>query len=303
MKKRASISPIGIALIELVIAVLIILALIKLVPILYLAIFAPEQICDNSAEWSNVVKTIREIESGKESAEINFYNKNCKLVSFTSEPVWKIVPKDVMLKDKPQLCIGLVDNSEFTKYKCYTLQDFDTINSEQFSTADYADYIFLEFHKDGKTLRITPKGATTEQQNTFTAEIKNSVPQIESAYLTFSASQNLERANIIAELNPSEIKFPISVYDFASHPEFYFTLKLFQNSKEIDYSKITGFSLQLQLNSVYSSSISPNAEIYLYGKLPTSIDITKFNKNEQNLYDMPKKSQFINNWALNYKNI
>lgn len=337
MQKKGASRPIMIALIEIIIGVLIVLALIPLTSLLYKTLFSPELECTNEADWDNIKEILVKMDGGEQSAEIPFFNSNCNLVSFSTQySSTEIVPEDVKITDKPQLCIGKVSTigyltPQFKKYKCYTLYNLNQVNAEQLSTHKYNDYIFLTFERDGSILRITPKGTLREESEFLYPKTTNEVPEFDKAYVSVlqSSQENLKSQELKAEIKPAPSSFPIPSPSLNSNPGIYFTVTITANGEEIDYSKITLFTLQIDFKESYIKSLPENAKLYAYAKLPKSVDISALKKLDYGslkiadessakiklsnqllkeklksgrVYAIEGKNLFAKNWAVSYKN-
>ena len=125
--------------------------LVKILPLLT----SPK--CQNAADFDQVSLLLGNIDANKiTNQEIFFNNNNCKLVSFSKQQNYNLIPEP---SKKPNtntyLCLCNIDGGICKPYNCKGLTAISQINQEQFSTEDLGDYLFLTFIKEGASLKIT----------------------------------------------------------------------------------------------------------------------------------------------------
>lgn len=150
-------------LIEIIVAVLIVLALTGLLILLYKLVFSPNVTCDNVEDWNSLKKMLNSVDSnGFTTYEAYFYNKGCYLVSFTPAQPSSILPGNKVINTQPQLCLCKIENDKCNAYECFKFNYYTSIidvdSSTQFKTNDYQETLFLKFTKSEKTLKIKKAG-------------------------------------------------------------------------------------------------------------------------------------------------
>lgn len=152
-------------LIEIIVAVLIVLALTGLLIMVYKLVFSPNVTCDNVEDWNSLKKMFNSIDSRDFTAyEAYFYNKDCFLVSFTPAQPSSILPGNKVINTQPQLCLCKIENDKCNAYECFKFNYYNVItesvgNNKQFHTKSYEESLFLNFKRNNKELVIEKKGS------------------------------------------------------------------------------------------------------------------------------------------------
>ncbi|HIH25523.1 hypothetical protein J4476_00240 [Candidatus Woesearchaeota archaeon] len=168
MKKKAILGVTPEILVGIIVAVMFIIGLVFIAAPKLIKLLPGQQSsneCSNIAEWNNIKSVLEKFDSSElSSSESPFYNKECNLVSFTlSQGLGKIKPA-FNINSESQLCLCNIEDDLCRQSSCYILKNFNAINSQQFETSDFKDYLILKFVKDGKTLLINPIGDKKEPE-------------------------------------------------------------------------------------------------------------------------------------------
>jgi len=113
--------------------------------------------CKNEEQWLLVKPILEKFDSNALTADsFIYYNNDCVLASFTLGQAfqdYKVKP-NFDIKSKPKLCMCLVEDGFCKPYSCFTFDNFESINSEQFTTFNLQDYDFISLKREGKSLVI-----------------------------------------------------------------------------------------------------------------------------------------------------
>ena len=166
MNKKGESGPFGLSLTqtaELILAVIIAVALIYSIVVLLRFYYNPGSSCKNQTDWELITSSLKKLmEENKDSIETPFFNNNCPLVSFSPQHTQnQIQPASANLIDQQsRICLCNIIKDEQTglelcspeRGKCLALEKGLTFSSEQISTRNYKDYLFITFFKQGNII-------------------------------------------------------------------------------------------------------------------------------------------------------
>lgn len=155
--------PISILGLEIGPGIFLLLLFIAICIALYAVFFAFTGVsCDNKAEWKQVSSALTKIDkSSQGSMEIQFYNKNCKLIGFSdqSENQESIITRGKGVGIGTQFCLcSIKDGFRCDALYCQRLENIKLIKDEygrQVTTIQSNDYTLLKFTKEGDKLLVT----------------------------------------------------------------------------------------------------------------------------------------------------
>lgn len=112
--------------------------------------------CSNKEQWNVLKSSFDSLDSNTIlSDNIIFFNGECKIASFSPNQAlqnYNLKP-NFEIGSKPKMCLCQVKESTCIPYDCFTFDNFDKINDEQFSTLELKPYVYISFSRDNKILR------------------------------------------------------------------------------------------------------------------------------------------------------
>ncbi|MEK6948065.1 MAG: hypothetical protein AABX19_02365 [Nanoarchaeota archaeon] len=218
--------------------------------------------CSNLAEWNNIKSILEKFDSSElSSSESTFYNKDCNLVSFTiSQSLGKIKPA-FNINSESQLCLCKVEDDLCRQSSCYILKNFNAINSQQFETSDFNDYLILRFVKDGKTLLINPIGDKKEPESLLYSysdkfKIFDESNLVNSMKIKFKSTEVKSFIPLVESKNPEQFT-PVGV---PIVPQFtsYFSIRLIKPVEDLPLSSLKSNPEFIDPNTVNLANIVLN---------------------------------------------